>query len=70
MNFLAVYRKSKKLTQWDVASIMKVSDTLISKWETNKIMPTNEELVKLSEIYGVGIKKLFPDLFGEGGQNA
>ena len=69
MNFLAVYRKSKKLTQWDVASIMKVSDTLISKWETNKIMPTNEELVKLSEIYGVGIKKLFPDLFGEGGQN-
>jgi transcriptional regulator with XRE-family HTH domain len=70
MNFLAVYRKSKKLTQWDVASIMKVSDTLISKWETNKIMPTNEELVKLSEIYGVGIKKLFPDLFGEGGKNA
>ena len=69
MNFLAVYRKSKKLTQWDVASTMKVSDTLISKWETGKIMPTNEELVKLSEIYGIGIKKLFPDLF-EGGQNA
>ncbi len=63
MNFLAVYRKSKRLTQWDVASIMKVSDTLISKWETGKIMPTNEELNKLSEIYGVGIKKLFPDLF-------
>jgi len=66
MNFLSVYRKAKKLTQWDVASMMKVSDTLISKWETGKIMPTNEELVKLSEIYGIGIKKLFPDLFAEG----
>ena len=65
MNFLATYRKSKKLTQFDVAVIMKVSDTLISKWETGKVMPTNEELVKLSEIYGIGVKKLYPDLFGE-----
>ena len=65
MNFLSVYRKAKKLTQFDVAVIMKVSDTLISKWETGKVMPTNEELVKLSEIYGIGIKKLYPFLFGE-----
>jgi transcriptional regulator with XRE-family HTH domain len=65
MNFLSVYRKAKKLTQFDVAVIMKVSDTLISKWETGKIMPNNEELVKLSEIYGVGVKKLYPELFGE-----
>jgi len=65
MNFLSVYRKAKKLTQFDVAIIMKVSDTLISKWETGKIMPTNEELVKLSEIYGIGIRKLYPSLFGE-----
>jgi transcriptional regulator with XRE-family HTH domain len=66
MNFLAVYRKSKKLTQFDVALIMKVSDTLISKWETGKVMPTNEELVKLCEIYEIGIKKLYPDLFESG----
>jgi len=65
MNFLAVYRKAKKLTQFDVAVILKVSDTLISKWETGKVMPTNEEMIKLSEIYGIGIKKLFPELFGE-----
>jgi len=65
MNFLSVYRKAKKLTQFDVAVIMKVSDTLISKWETGKVIPTNEEIVKLSEIYGVAIKKLFPELFGE-----
>jgi len=65
MNFLAVYRKNKRMTQFDVAVIMKVSDTLISKWETGKITPTNEELVKLSEIYGIGIKKLYPSLFGE-----
>ena len=65
MNFLAVYRKNQRMTQFDVAVIMKVSDTLISKFETGKIMPTNEQLVKLSEIYGIGIKKLYPSLFGE-----
>lgn len=65
MNFLAVYRKAKKLTQFDVAKMLGVTDTLISKWETDKIMPTNEQLVKLSEIYEVGIKKLFPELFGD-----
>jgi len=65
MNLLSVYRKAKKLTQFDVAVIMKVTDTLISKWETGKVMPTNEEIVKLSEIYGVAIKKLLPELFGE-----
>jgi transcriptional regulator with XRE-family HTH domain len=65
MNFLAVYRKNKRMTQFDVAKILGVTDSLISKWETGKVMPTNEELVKLSEIYGIGIKKLYPSLFGE-----
>lgn len=65
MNFLSVYRKAKRLTQFDVAVIMKVSDTLISKFETGKVIPTNEQIVKLSEIYEVAIKKLFPELFGE-----
>jgi transcriptional regulator with XRE-family HTH domain len=65
MNFLSVYRKAKKLTQFDVAVILKVSDTLISKWETGKVIPTNEEMVKLAEIYEVGIRKLFPELFGD-----
>jgi len=65
MNFLAVYRKNLRMTQFDVAKILGVTDTLISKWETGKIIPTNEQLVKLAEIYGVGIRKLFPDLFGD-----
>lgn len=65
MNFLGVYRKAKGLTQYEVAQIFKISDVMISKWETNKKIPTNEQMVKLAEIYGVGIKKLFPELFGE-----
>lgn len=64
-NFLAHYRKIKRFTQFDVAKILGVSDVMVSKWETNKSIPTNEELVKLSEIYNVGIKKLYPELFGE-----
>ena len=65
MNFLAVYRKNKKMTQFDVAKILGVTDTLISKWETEKIIPSNEQIVKLSEIYGINAKKLFPELFGD-----
>lgn len=65
MNFLVVYRKAKRLTQFDVAKILGVTDTLISKWETGKVIPPNEQVVKLCEIYGVSVKKLFPELFGE-----
>jgi transcriptional regulator with XRE-family HTH domain len=65
MNFLAVYRKNKKMTQFDVAKILGVTDTLISKWETGKFMPTNEQLIKLSSIYNTEVKKLYPELFGE-----
>lgn len=65
MNFLAVYRKAKRLTQFDVAKILGVTDTLISKWETGKIMPSNEQLVRLAGIYEVNVKKLYPDLFGD-----
>ena len=64
MNFLSVYRKNRKLTQFEVAKILGVTDTLISKWETEKIIPTNEQIVKLAEIYKIEVKKLFPNLFG------
>ena len=65
MNMLALYRKEKKYTQWEIAQIFKISDVMVSKWETGKKIPTNEQLVKLSELYGVGIRKLMPELFGE-----
>ena len=65
MNLLAVYRKEKKYTQWEIAQMFKVSDVLISHWERGKKIPTNEQLVKLSEILGVGIRTLFPELFGD-----
>jgi transcriptional regulator with XRE-family HTH domain len=65
MNYLAHYRKLKRLKQYEVAKILGISDVMISKFETDKVIPTNEQIVKLSEIYGVGIKKLFPELFGE-----
>lgn len=64
-NFLAHYRKEKGLKQYEVAKILGVSDVMVSKWETGKLMPPNEQLVKLAEIYGAGIKKLYPSLFGE-----
>jgi len=65
INFLAHYRKNKGLKQFEVAKLLNVSDVMISKWETGKVMPSNEQIVKLSEIYQVSVSKLFPELFGE-----
>lgn len=64
MNYLAHYRKTKRLTQYDIAKILGISDVMVSKFETGKRIPTNEQLVKLSEILEVNVKKLFPELFG------
>jgi transcriptional regulator with XRE-family HTH domain len=65
MNFVSIYRKDKRLTQFDLAVKMNVSESLISKWERGRVMPTSEELIKLSEILEVSVRILFPESFGD-----
>ena len=65
MNFMSIYRKDQRLTQFDLAIKMKVSESLISKWERSRVKPTSEELIKLSEILKVSVRTLFPESFGD-----
>jgi len=46
-------RSRKRLTQAEVAKILGIDDTTISKYENDKSEPDNETLKKLLTLYGV-----------------
>ena len=45
-------RKEKRLTQGDVANIIGIDDTTISKYENDKSEPDNETTKRLAVLYG------------------
>ena len=49
-------RKSRGLTQADLANILKYSDKSVSKWETGETLPSLETLVHLSDFYGIPVE--------------
>ena len=51
-------RKSKGMTQDELASILFVSRQAISKWETGKGMPSIEVLIELTRLFDVSIDAL------------
>lgn len=55
---LASFRKTKKLTQAEVAKQLNYSDKAVSKWERDESVPDVAVLKKLSEIYDVPIEVL------------
>lgn len=61
-SFIRDLRKSKQLTQKQLADLIRVSDKTISKWETGAGSPDIAILAHLSEILEVDLSKL---LMGE-----
>ena len=59
-------RKSKNLTQDDVAEKLNVTRQTISKWETNQSTPDFDKIVPLCELYGITPNEL---LTGEKQEN-
>ncbi len=51
-------RKEKGLTQLELAEAVKVSRQAVSKWESGGGTPSTENLMGLSELYGVSIDYL------------
>lgn len=51
-------RKAKKLTQPDVANLLGVDFTTISKWENGHVEPGREQIIKLAELYGTTTDEL------------
>ncbi len=60
LNFMSVYRKYKKLSQWEIAQELKVDRSIISEIETGKRLPPIEVREKICEIIGIEIQKVFP----------
>lgn len=51
-------RKTKKLTQMDLADNIGYSDKTVSKWETGESVPNVETLCKLAEFYEISLDML------------
>lgn len=52
-------RKSKKLTQQNLADILNIKRATIAKWETGKNEPSFENLIKLADLFEVSLDWLF-----------
>lgn len=51
-------RKSKNLTQDDVAEKLNVTRQTVSKWETNQSIPDFDKIVPLCDLYGISPNEL------------
>ena len=58
MNTIKELRKEKGLTQTELAKILGLDQTAISKWELNKALPDTAILIKLSKFFNVSIDYL------------
>ena len=60
-NKIKNYRENKKMTQKEIAEILGVEPATVSKYESNTIEPSIENLKKLAEIFEISIDKLIND---------
>lgn len=57
-NNLAQARRQKGLSQEEVAEALDVSRQAVSRWETGAAAPTTDNLIRLSQLYGVSLDAL------------
>lgn len=58
MNIFKELRKQKGLTQIELAKMVNVQQTTVSKWEVGRAVPDYPVLLKLAELYGVSVDYL------------
>ena len=57
-NRLAELRKSKGLSQEELADKLQVSRQAVSKWERGEASPDTDNLIELAKIYGISLDEL------------
>lgn len=65
MDTLQFYRKRQGLSQVELAEALDVSRQTISKWETGAALPSAENLLALSKLYGVPVDDLLNSIEAE-----
>ena len=58
---LVTLRKQKGLTQMDLAERLNVSRQAISRWEVGAAVPSTDNLIVLSDVYGTTVDYLIND---------
>ena len=58
---MTLLRKENKLSQMELAGILKLSRQANSRWETGDAMPSTENLKQLSRLYGVPVDVLLDE---------
>lgn len=58
-NKLYELRKSKNLSQEEVANLLNVTRQTVSKWETGQSTPDFDKVLPLCELYGISTDELF-----------
>lgn len=51
-------RQSEKLSQNKLASLLKISNKAISKWENGDAKPSLDQIIKLSSIFNISLDEL------------
>lgn len=59
MNKIKEFRKKKKMTQTDLASIMNVKQNTISQWENGERIPNVLQVLRMSEILETTAESLY-----------
>ena len=59
MNRIREFRKKQKLSQSDIAKIIKVKQNTISQWELDRTLPNVKQAIKLANILGTTVDKLY-----------
>lgn len=66
INYIWKYRNKKRIGQKRLAHLLGHYDSaLISKWENGKVVPTTQNLFKLSYILQVPAETIFPGLYNK-----
>lgn len=58
-------RARGKRTQKEIAKLLGIDFSLVSKWETGRLTPSMFWMCKLAELYQVALRALFPEVFGQ-----
>jgi len=59
VNKIKQYRKKAKLSQSDIAKIMKVKQNTFSQWENDKRIPNARQAIKLAKILETTVESLY-----------
>lgn len=59
MNRIKQFRRNKKMSQSDIAKIIKVKQNTISQWEREIRMPKVRQALKLAEILETTVEDLY-----------